>query len=363
MEALILDEKYETTAVLDTFASFIWTVRYNKYGEFEIYMPVDTPYFQYLLDGKYLMCRGSDRYMIMESFSIDVDSTENTRSLTITGRSLESILDRRIIWKSTILSGNLQNGIKKLLNENVISPSDSRRKIPGFVFKTSTDPAITSLTLEAQYFGENLYDVISSICEDKGIGFRVLPLGEGGFEFELYCGVDRSYAQDTLPWVVFSSEYENLLNSNYFRSETMVKTAVLVKGQNDIYVAATDSSGGGSGLKRKEIFTESSGGEPTITYDYVDEEGNTVHETIENPEYRNQLREFGEETLSEYTTEESFEGEIEAIRQFIYDRDFSIGDIVQIVNEYGMEAVARITEVVRSHDTNGEILTPTFTSL
>lgn len=129
--------------------------------------------------------------------------TEDGNHVTVTGRSLESILDRRIVWGQKLLSGNLQNGIKTLLNENVISPSDSNRKIPNFIFKESTDPAITKLKLEAQYTGDNLYDVIQKICEEQGIGFKITLNDEKQFVFELYAGSDRSYDQTENPTLYF----------------------------------------------------------------------------------------------------------------------------------------------------------------
>ena len=136
--------------------------------------------------------------MIVEKIQITSD-TEDGNHVTVTGRSLESILDRRIVWGQKLLSGNLQNGIKTLLNENVISPSDSNRKIPNFIFKESTDPAITKLKLEAQYTGDNLYDVIQKICEEQGIGFKITLNDEKQFVFELYAGSDRSYDQTENP--------------------------------------------------------------------------------------------------------------------------------------------------------------------
>ena len=62
------------------------------------------------------------------------------------------------------------------------------------------------------------------------------------------------------------------------------------------------------------------------------------------------------------TVSKSFEGEIDGSRQFVYKKDFNIGDVVQVVNEYGQEATSRVTEIVISQDENGESLNPTFTS-
>ena len=276
MEAWILDQNAASLAVLDTFQSFIWTDRYRGYGDFEIYMPAETSVLSYLKEGNYLVTKDSDRMMIIEDIQVDTDA-ENGNRLTVTGRSLESILCRRVIWGYKVLNGNFQDAIQTLLNENVIAPSNSKRKIPNFVFRTSTDTRITGLTIDTQFLGENLYDAILSLCEEKEIGFRVLPDGSGGFVFELYVGEDRSYAQSNHPWVIFSPNFENILSSNYLESSKNLRTVSLVGGEGEgaerVLSEATDDDGGGTGLSRREMFTDAAGVSKLLESSYVDDEG------------------------------------------------------------------------------------------
>ena len=125
----------------------------------------------------------------------------------VTGRSLESILERRIIWGQRVFNGNLQNGIQTMLNECIISPSIANRKISNFVFVPSTDPKITRLKIDNQYTGDCLYDVIKGLCEENNIGFKIVLTDENKFAFSLYAGVDRSYEQTENPYVVFSPNF------------------------------------------------------------------------------------------------------------------------------------------------------------
>lgn len=161
MELIVLDTSLKMLSVLDTFESLIWTERYSAYGDFEVYTSINDSILEILKDDYYLWLKESDQTMIVEDRKIESDA-ENGNHFTVTGRSLESILERRIIWKQTILSGNFQNGIKKLLDENIINPSDASRKVERLIFEASTDPAITGLTVDAQFTGDNLYDAIKS---------------------------------------------------------------------------------------------------------------------------------------------------------------------------------------------------------
>ena len=346
-----MDHRFDAYAAVDAYKSLIWAERYSKCGDFELYIPATKEAFSLLKKNDYVRIRDSERYMIIETIDLQTDA-EVGDYISITGRSLESILERRIIWGMTVLAGDFQTGIKTLLDRNVISPDISERKIPNFTFKESTDPRITSLTLEAQYFGENLYDEIVKLCTEHNVGFKILPVYPGGFEFSLYFGVDRSYSQNENPWVVFSSKYGNLISSNYTSSFKNLKNAALVGGQDDgsNRVTVAVSVDNSQGLSRREIFVDA--------YGVVDEES---QDGVVSESYENQLRQKAEEELANTNVVEAFDGEVDTSLQYVYGKDFYLGDIIQIANDYGMEVSSRISEIVVSYDETGRKTVPTFT--
>lgn len=355
MEAIILNTKFESIAILDTFNSFIWTDRYDKCGDFEVYAHVSTNILANLQEDYYLWMKETNHMMIVEDIVIDTD-VDNGSHVKITGRSLESILDRRIIWDQTILTGNLQNAILTLLNENVISPSDSKRKISNFIFETSDDEYITSQNIDAQFMGENLYDVITALCEVYSIGFRITLNDANQFVFKLYNGVDRSYDQLANPYVVFSPNFENIINSNYIQSKKTLKTVTLILGEGEGASRKTATAevedGAGLELNRREMYT-----------DARDISSDTGDIQLTDSEYISQLKERGLEDLSYNSYTKSFEGQVETSKMFVYGKDFFMGDILQIENEFGMQSKARVIEVVRSQDTGGYSVYPTFSAI
>lgn len=352
MEAMILNDELNAVSIVDTYESFIWTDRYYRYGDFELYVSMQDGLLDYIRQDYYLQSRDSEHVMIIEKIQISSDS-EGGNHVTVTGRSLESILDRRIVWGQKILNGNLQNGIKMLLDENVISPSDSSRKISNFVFKASTDSKITALKLEAQYTGDNLYDVIQAICEERGIGFMITLNDAKQFVFELYVGTDRSYAQTENPYVIFSPKFDNIINSNYIESKTSLKTITLIGGEGEGSARRYTTIGGGCGLDRRELFTDAR----DISSDVGD------GKTLTDDEYIAQLQQRGKEKLAENVSVTSFEGETDTMTMYHYGKDFFNGDIVQIANEYGHETKARILEIVNSMDKDGHSIYPTFKTI
>jgi len=355
MEVLVMNTNFVSVDIIDVFESLIWTERFSKCGDFEISTAIDARMLSSLKPDYYLEMNGSDEVMIVEGREIDTD-TEEGNHFIFTGRSLESILDRRIVWVQTILTGNFQNGIKKLLDENAISPTDADRIIPNLIFESSTDPAITALTIDAQFTGDNLYDTIQSLCEAKGIGFKITLTEDNKFKFKLYAGVNRSYDQLTNPYVVFSPKFDNILNSNYIETKKALKTVTLVAGEGEGIARRTttvsSSSGAGSGLSRRELFT-----------DARDISSSVDGGTLTTEQYNAQLSQRGTEKLAENVFVSSFDGEVDATVLYKYGEDFFMGDILQLSNEYGMEAKTRVVEFIRSQDESGEKAYPTFSSV
>lgn len=260
MELLVLDTNLVAVDVMDRYDSLIWTDRYDQYGDFELQIPMSSGLLSVLQQNFYIFSAQSNHLMIIEKLEIDSDM-EDGNKLLVSGRSLESILDRRIIWGQKTYSGNLQDAIESMLNDAFINPPASLadRKISNFIFKKSADERITKLTIDAQYSGDNLYNVVYNLCNDNGIGYRITLNDEDKFVFELYVGEDRSYNQDVLPYVVFSKKFDNMEDSNFLQDNTNYKNAVLVGGEGEgslrkYKTVIETSSSDKTGLNRRETF-------------------------------------------------------------------------------------------------------------
>lgn len=344
MDLFVLNEKFETIYMVDAYKSLIWTGRYNQPGDFELYTEVSGNSLKYITRKSYLVNPESDYVMICNDIEI-LSDLELGNYIKFTGQSLEHLLDRRIVWNQTNINGNLQNGIQRLLNENIISPSIADRKITNFVFSASSDANITKLTMDKQYTGDNLEEVVEELCDINNIGYKVTLNSSNQFVFSLYAGKDRSYDQTTLPCVIFSPKYENLVNSNYYESDADYKNITLIAGQGEGEERIYTTYGSGSGLERRELFTDARDLSP---------------QDITAEQYNTNLQNRGKEKLAECGIQVTFEGEVEPRSSFIYKKDYDIGDVVQVENEYGQKGTARITEVITCHNEDGYSIIPTF---
>lgn len=354
MELLVLDKNFIAQKVIDGYESLIWTDRYNQYGDFELYIPMDMGLLEHLKRGNYLIQRDSNHGMIVEKIQIDFDADTGTH-LIVTGRSLESLLDRRIIWDQTRLRGKFHTCIKKILDESIINPSDKNRQIVNFLYEETNDDRIKDISIDKQFSGDNLYESIILLCKQYGIGFKI-RLDGGRFIFNLYKGKDRSYDQLNNPYVIFSPNFENLISSKYYETSKDEKNVALIAGEDTELGEGrrTYIIGNTVGLDRREMFVDAR----DIQSEGYDEEGNEV--IMPDSEYMDLLKARGEEKMLAYKFVTEFSGQAETSRMFRHNEDFFIGDVVQVEDGWGHFNKARVAEIIFSQSGAGYSIHPTF---
>lgn len=347
MDIYVLTQAFETLDIIDYCASVIWTRRYCAAGDFELYLPVTAAAIRVLKPGNYLVRSDMpESLMLIQGVKITTDE-EAGDYLTVTGKGAESIIAKRIVWKQTNLNGTITAAAQKLLNENLISPTDAARKIAGVVMG---DCCKCTTTVKKQITGANLLDAIIDLLSTYNLGFKFVFTGSS-LKFCIYNGVDRSADQSDRPRVVFSAEFDNLLASEYSADVSEYKNIALVAGEGEGVARKTYTVGSASGLDRIETYV-----------DGRDISSETDGGTLTTAEYNALLSAKGVETLAETVTKQSFEGTIEPTVNYTFGVDYDLGDIVQITNEYGITAPARITEVIESWSDTGYSCIPTFSS-
>ena len=118
---ILYNKNFERECIVDVFHSLIWTDRYQSPGDFELYISPYIEFFEKAQDGYYLYNANSEHMMIIESIKTQTDIDTGIMA-TVTGRSLESILERRIIWNSTWFAGSIEECIKLIIDTNIINP-------------------------------------------------------------------------------------------------------------------------------------------------------------------------------------------------------------------------------------------------
>jgi hypothetical protein len=352
MELIFLNSDFEDTYILDTFKSLIWTDRFWECGDFDLSVSPSNQILSALEDTLYFRMPSTSHKMVLETVNIKTDIEEGDL-LVVQGRSLESLLDRRIVWSGTALSGNFQDAIEQLLDDSFISPTDSDREVSNFAFLSNSESAITSLTIDTQFIGKNVYDVVCELCKSRNIGFRVFQNpNDGMIRFKLLAGVDRSYSQSTNAHVAFTENLDNLMNSEYIETDKFLKTVALVAGEEGVgnvrtLVEVPAPGGSLTGLNRREMYIE------------ANVRRNSPDGELSESEYLDQLEGKGVEELAKKIYIEALDGEVDTT-MYTYGTDFDMGDILQIADSYGHSTRSRVTEMIFSQNLEGERMYPTF---
>lgn len=381
----VLNQDLQKIGIVDNYTSLIWASRYFDFGDCEIYAPVTETNLEMFQLGNYIIREDDD--MICRIVSAELDtSTETGNYLIVIGEDCRKILNQRIVWKTTSFTGTAENFIRRLIEENIISPEDADRAISRFILGEyyGFDERIS---LQTSY--DPVGDKIAEICLMFEYGFKVTFDGNN-FVFNIYKGADRSFAQTENPYVVFSNDFENLKSSKFLLDKSEFKSVALVGGSGEgkdrlLTMVSTSTA---SGINRHEVFVDAKGISKNITYEDLTQAyaggaistvGETVYYSVDGEQiatlnsatepknavlldapYYALLDEAGNEKLAECKTLSTFEGEVEAENTYRYKTDYYLGDIVQIKNEFNIERAARIVEVVENYSEEGYSIIPTF---
>lgn len=382
MNLVVYDKTFTPVGVTDVYESIIWTERYYECGDFEFYTAATTKLIHLLKEDYYLRSSESDYTMVIEHVKIEED-VENGDKLIVSGRSLESILDRRIIWDNIKIQGTVVEGFQQIFDANIINPKKrdendnlidfQQRKISNFIFDTPTDASILSAQLVASYYGSTILEVVQSVCQQLGFGFRIyFETSSKTLHFQLFNGLNLSADKAKNPSnkvVIFSPKYDNLISSNYELDRESYKNVTLVGGivnesavqkrvevEGRIPNSLGEMTGIPVGLDRREVYTDAT------SLSNKDDQ----NQAISDADYNERLANEGYGALNEFDYGETIDASVEPNYNWHYGNtsadDYYLGDIVTISNAYGMSIMARVIEVVRSHDTSGNTVIPSFST-
>ena len=340
-----LDSSLNILAAVDVYQSAIFTGRYYEPGDFSLYIPA-TEEALTLARSSAFVTRADNTEVCGRIEKIGVATSADAGDfLKISGRDAAALLERRIVWKQTTYSGNAEKIVQDLVNNAFIAPEIEARAITNFVIG---DALGLTESIRVQYTGDTVGSAVQGICKPLGIGYRVrLDLENKRFIFELYRGHNRSFLQIENPFVIFSEDFDNLISSEYTEDATNAKNVAQVAGSGEGNDRVKVAVGSVSGIDRVETFINA-----TLKSDNAGE--------LDEFTYRGLLTQDGLEKLEQLKATQQIDGEIAPNYTFIFGRDYFLGDIVEVLNNYGYSMQPRIVEVIESWAGDGYTCVPTF---
>ena len=113
----LLDHNLTRLELIEIYESMIWTHRYWEAGDFELYLPATEESMNTYTEAakqNYYILRDEDdlpateKSVMIISKVVSETDVEGGDHLSITGRSLKSLLSKRVVTENYILAGDLE---------------------------------------------------------------------------------------------------------------------------------------------------------------------------------------------------------------------------------------------------------------
>lgn len=351
----VYDSSLNLLGMLEICKSVVWEAQAFGAGSFQLESILTDETRELLREDNIIWIAGED-HGIIEHIAMEAGE-DGINNITVKGRLLSSILDRRVLWGTyKITSGRPGAVMANFVNTSCVEVSRGTaalRKIPGLVIG-SVDTSGSSIRCNRT--GGTVLEAVSGIGEAYQVAYGIdFNHTSGQMEFWARKGVNRTINQSAVEAVFFSTELDDVIASEYAYDGADFRNVAYVGGQID---DETDTrqyvtiEGTAAGLARRELFVDAR------DCSKVNEDQTVMSDS----EYAQVLQQRGQSKLGEHPRSESFEVTCKTRdTTYEYGVDFFLGDTITITDErLGLTVDAIVTAVQRSMTRDGETLTFTF---
>lgn len=336
--------------IIENYTSFIWTERFQDLGEFEMILPSDRENRDSVAVDKLLYIGGSTRIMRIMEVDETVDE-DGRRDMKVTGVSYEHILGERAAMRNTVLDMTPADAAREVYTESCWNFTGD-----GFLNAIGASPDISyypedtilepTLGVRFEIKLTSTLDFIRDVCKRYSLGFRIArdrdaPVATDiypALSFNVYSGSDRTkevvFSEDSGSWIPSSDirSIENHRNlAEVYAPGELVR--VYEEGESEFSIF---------GLNRRVVIVDAMDLEP-------DTPGRT---TI--------METRGEMALREHRKARLVDGEVTPNSQFIYEKDYYVGDLVSVQTSDGARTEMRVVEYIFVSDAEGVRSYPTL---
>lgn len=356
-------DTFENAEAVNDWDSVSWVERYRDPGDFEIVAKLSTGLKDVLPIGTLISHTKTLDVMIVENHQIS-EETDVDPKLTITGRSLQTILDQRVVgqnwnWASppaslaeseyTLAADYTWIQAALLINQHiktgtVIMADDAIPSLVG-AHSVSGTGVSEARTLKRGSVLSRLLDIL----EVDDLGCRVIrrhnfpgyPNAGANTTLLIHDGDDKRNS------VIFSVKNGDIDSADYLWSIKKLKTSALVTGK----FVETMVHGPETGRDRRVMLVDG-----TDLDGYLEE----IPTGTDLTNIRAAMTVRGNQALKAQRQLALSRIDISATPTYEYRRDYNMGDLVSVDSSYGPVATMRVVEYVEIVDESGESSHPTL---
>lgn len=220
--------------LLEIQRSVIWEEKAFSAGSFSVESLITDESRELLVPENIIWIEGETAGIIEH---IDQQAGEDGPYITVKGRDLTGILDRRILWGQYDLSGTAVAIMRRLVDDCCINPTrgddPGGRIIPG-LFLSQQEASGQGESIRVQKTGGTLLEALEELGEAYGVAFGIrFDPSVPRMEFWTRVGVNRSVHQAENEPVFYSTELDDVLSSEYSYDSSDYRNAALVAGEGE----------------------------------------------------------------------------------------------------------------------------------
>jgi hypothetical protein len=341
--------------------SIMWTERYREAGEFEIVGKLSSGLREFLPIGTFISHADTLEVMVVENHEI-ADQDREDSEIIITGRSLEVLLEQRIVGMNMFRSSSwvgfygdytlnpnyTWHQIAALINDHIGNATYTDDNLVNIIATASVTE--TGVSEARVVKSDVLYKTVLDLLEIDDLGIKIIRRNTFGApdgsntqtRICVHKGIDKSAS------VIFSWKSGDIQSAEYLWSDRKRKNSCVVLGRS--VVAVVDAPGVTKANRRTMIV------DGTDLDEHVPQfpSGTEFEQTHSKMVSRAQLVLTAQKLITITRTD------LSQVTKYKYRRDFNVGDLVSIDGNFGQIAIMRISEYVEIQDENGESEHPTL---
>lgn len=360
---------FERGDIITGATSVMWVERYRDFGEFEIKAPVSSNLKNLLPLNSFISHVATTEIMIVENQEIS-ENYDSEPEIIITGRSLETCLEQRIVGTNQTYTGVglplLQYEIPAeriwyqaiyLINEHILASillNDNYAFANLQTTAQNVNMAYDSTEVIRVVKRSPVYDSVLELLAVDDLGIKTVrpgpwsPLTTGGLTdtaLVIHKGLDLTKS------VTFSYSSGDITNAQYLFSTKNLKT--------DVFVASKwlemPVQGGTTSYNKRVLFVDAP---------YLDNDYSSIPTGSDRTAITGKMITLGRQALKNRNLVTINRAEVsKESTRYVYRQDYNVGDLVAVEGNYDASTVMRVTEYVEIEDESGEYSYPTLSAI
>lgn len=351
---------------IDNIERSTWVEKYRDFGTFKLEASLYTGLLDLLPIGSVVGHEGRLELMVVENQEI-VENPDGDAKITITGRSIDSIMTSRVAGASSLVGKNLlsdytinQSGtnygsslVKELLDNELITPVDGNdlvQELRVVDLHNSGTLYSTPRVIERTF----LSTPVSELLAQDNLGLKIVRPHAFDSRWDQNPSSPTMFihkGQDVSNKVSFSYFQGDVEQANYLWSRKSDVNAVLVTSK---FCSVLVDDGVTRGFDRNYAMVDAS---------YLDEKDSGAPTGARLTEVLEQMTARGHEELSGRNSIMLVEVDISQSSLYQYEVDYSMGDLVNVHANYGVSQKMRVVEYATIFDNMGYTGFPTLSTI